>query len=764
MNQKTDRAKIEALAEKYIKKEKYLEAIAEYQKLLSGDEQDVQVWNVTGDLYIKANQKKKAVEEFKKIADHFEERGVFTKSIAIYKRISRLDPDDLESLKKLADLYCERGFISEARTEYSSLAAKLTKKNESEEAIETYKKLLKLDSDDVESRLSLAELFVKEKQVEQAVEELNEAAEYKIRKKDLKEADEILKKARALDKEHPRTLENMIDLFKLGKKKKEALKLVNEVLRKDKENLKALYLLGDLCFENNELKKAEEIFKKILSIQPKEVEARVRLGRIFIQAKKFDDALEFYRPLIDALIKKHREDKAIGLLGLILTAEKNHIPTLEKLAEIYRERKQKKSFEIVAQRLMKEYKRNKMEAKMKSLGEEIPELLPEEKAEPPEEEEEKAAPEEEAEPREEAVDEKPSEAEPIAIGESLEPLEQETPEPEGPEPETPEPEIPEPEGPEPEIIEPETSIPETPEPEIPEPEGPEPEITEGESDEASPDELIKADLEKADLFIQQGLIRNAKKILEDLKTNFPDDAQIAEKIQELGAIASQVKEEEISEHVEKTADKATGVFEGGEKLTSAEIFADTDIVPLVSQEIGEKRYFDLSHQLEEELEAIKHIFYQQTRGDTTVVEKELSQIVADFKIKVDKKIGSADLEARYNLGIAYLEQGLIDDAINEFKMASKDEKWEMESFTNLGECFKRKEDFGEAIKWYEKALKLVAGNSIQEYVLKYEIASLYEAKEESDKALLLFGEVKEWNPEYGDVTARIESIEKQASK
>jgi tetratricopeptide (TPR) repeat protein len=72
MNQKKDRARIEALAEKYIKKEKYEEAIFEYQKLLSGDEQDVQVWNIIGDLFIKANKKDKAISEFKKIADHFE--------------------------------------------------------------------------------------------------------------------------------------------------------------------------------------------------------------------------------------------------------------------------------------------------------------------------------------------------------------------------------------------------------------------------------------------------------------------------------------------------------------------------------------------------------------------------------------------------------------------------------------------------------------------------------------------------------------------
>jgi len=186
MNQNKERAKIEALAEKYIKKEKYEEAITEYQKLLSGDEQDFQVWNIIGDLFIKANQTGKAVAEFKKIAAHFEKKGIFTKSIAIYKRISRLAPDDIQTLKKLADLYCGRGFISEARAEYSNLAEKLTRKGKSEEAIEAYRKLLKLESDDAESRMNLAELLIKEGQVDQALDELNEAAEYKMRKNDVK--------------------------------------------------------------------------------------------------------------------------------------------------------------------------------------------------------------------------------------------------------------------------------------------------------------------------------------------------------------------------------------------------------------------------------------------------------------------------------------------------------------------------------------------------------------------------------------------------
>jgi tetratricopeptide (TPR) repeat protein len=389
------------------------------------------------------------------------------------------------------------------------------------------------------------------------------------------------------------------------------------------------------------------------------------------------------------------DDKAIGLLGLILMAQKDHLQSLEKLANIFKEKKQNKSYEIVARRLQKRYKKKNMAEKIASLEEEIAGIVPEKKKDKP-----------------------------IPLDVSIETAD--------------------PEASEPEIVEPEPATPE--------------------AAEETTDEMITMNLEKADRFIQQGLIRNARRILEDLKARSPNDERIDEKIKELGTLAIQAKDGESVEQVEKIAEKDTELFEGGEKLTSAEIFADTDIVPLVSQEIGEKRYFDLSHQLEEELAAIRHIFYQQARGDTTYVEKELSAIVSDFKIKVDEKIGTADMEARYNLGIAYLEQDLLDDAIKEFILASKDEKWELESFTNLGECYKRQDDFSEAIKWYEKAMKLVGVDSIQSYALKYEIASLYEAKKESDKALRLFGEVMEWNPDYGDVTTRIKSIEKQAAK
>ena len=152
MNVKIDKAKIEAIAEKHIKKGKLKEAILEYRKLLSGDEQDISIRNTIGDLYVKSNQKDKAIEEFKVIADLYEEKGLNSKSIASLKRIIRLNPKDLDTGNKLADLYQNQGFISEAKTEYSKLAKDYAQANEVKKAIKIYEKLLTLSPEDMDSR------------------------------------------------------------------------------------------------------------------------------------------------------------------------------------------------------------------------------------------------------------------------------------------------------------------------------------------------------------------------------------------------------------------------------------------------------------------------------------------------------------------------------------------------------------------------------------------------------------------------------------
>jgi tetratricopeptide (TPR) repeat protein len=283
MYSEKEKKKILELAKKYVKKGKLEEAIAEYQKLATSDPQDLNIRNVIGDLYLQSNQEDKAVAEFKKIADFYEKRGLLTKSLAIYKKIDRLRPADEEVAIKLADLLADQGFLSEAKKKYLEIAERLKDDKKAKEAISTYQKVLKLDKKEYRAKLNLADFYAKGGQQDRALAEFNEVAEFKIKSKEWKEAEDILNRAKALKEDDLRTLANLIEVLKKEKRKEEALNLIQKVLKKDRDNLRALSYLGTLYFEDNKFKKARETYQRILSLRPKDVEARVKLGRIYIQ-------------------------------------------------------------------------------------------------------------------------------------------------------------------------------------------------------------------------------------------------------------------------------------------------------------------------------------------------------------------------------------------------------------------------------------------------------------------------------------------------
>ena len=379
MGTERERARFLENAEKNVKRGKLQEAIQEYKKVLAVDPQDVHVRNIVSDLYLKSNQKDRAIEELYKVASHYEERGSYSQSMAVYKKIIKLNPGNIESSMKLADLYYAQGFLSEAKSEYSKIAKGLVKSQRTKEAIFLFEKLQKLDRKDVQTKISLADLYAKEGEVDKAVERYNDAAEMKIRTNAFKDAHEVLKRAKDLKEDHSRTVANMVKLLQKEDKKKDARKLIDNILKKNKDDANALRLLGNVHFEEKDFEKAELVFTQVISLKPKDVEARVKLGRISISKDELDKAFELYEPLVETLVKKQKFEKAVGLLGLILSAKKVHIPTLQALASLYQSAGQKKNLEIVYRVLLEEYrKENRNKEYMSVLGE-LVSLCPEDK-------------------------------------------------------------------------------------------------------------------------------------------------------------------------------------------------------------------------------------------------------------------------------------------------------------------------------------------------------------------------------------------------
>ena len=143
---------------------------------------------------------------------------------------------------------------------------------------------------------------------------------------------------------------------------------------------------------------------------------------------------------------------------------------------------------------------------------------------------------------------------------------------------------------------------------------------------------------------------------------------------------------------------------------------------------------------------------------TDLGDASLADIFREFQKGVDKQLGKEDYETRYNLGIAYKEMGLVDEAIAEFQLAAKDEARLLECASMLGICFIEKGMPKLAVKWFEKGLQ-APGRSDEEYQgLRYDLASALEQAGESDRALALFTELYGQDAKFRDVADKVRQL------
>ncbi|MGA2966279.1 MAG: tetratricopeptide repeat protein, partial [Terriglobales bacterium] len=185
-------------AEKFVQQGRLQNAIAEYDKILKNDPNDLTVNNTIGDLYSRLGDSAKAIECFKKVGDAYAAQGFTVKGIAMYKKIAKLQPSVDVSLK-LAELYTQQGLFNDARAQYLQVAEDFMKNGELEQAVRLFQKVLEMDPENVPMRVKLGEVYVRLGKKKEAWDLFSAAAESLRSRKSLAAAEDILKRLLALD-------------------------------------------------------------------------------------------------------------------------------------------------------------------------------------------------------------------------------------------------------------------------------------------------------------------------------------------------------------------------------------------------------------------------------------------------------------------------------------------------------------------------------------------------------------------------------------
>jgi tetratricopeptide (TPR) repeat protein len=145
---------------------------------------------------------------------------------------------------------------------------------------------------------------------------------------------------------------------------------------------------------------------------------------------------------------------------------------------------------------------------------------------------------------------------------------------------------------------------------------------------------------------------------------------------------------------------------------------------------------------------------------------DLADMFGELKqeLEEDSAATDEDPETHYNLGVAFREMGLLDEAIGELqKVCQAVDRGHpfphiMQTYTWLSQCFLDKGVPEAAVRWYERALKLTTIDAETRTALHYELASSYETAGDKVAALNHFMEVYGSNIDYRDVAERIKTL------
>jgi tetratricopeptide (TPR) repeat protein len=243
---------------------------------------------------------------------------------------------------------------------------------------------------------------------------------------------------------------------------------------------------------------------------------------------------------------------------------------------------------------------------------------------------------------------------------------------------------------------------------------------------------LESALEEAEFFASRGLFDDARTILDEQLARLPNHPLLVERLAELDV------QEKGGQGVSGTRPSPAANAAGG----------------------VEDRSFDIAESM--------------TEGDRSsgvgpsfgapADQVDVEDLFAKFKEGVAKQIDVDDGQSHYDLGVAYKEMGLLEDAIREFETAGRDPCRACVCHSMIGMIHLERGRINEAIDAFMSGLQAPERTRDEEAALTYEIGAAYEAKKMVKQALDHFTRCARIVPAFRDVQERIRRLQKTEPK
>jgi tetratricopeptide (TPR) repeat protein len=141
-------------------------------------------------------------------------------------------------------------------------------------------------------------------------------------------------------------------------------------------------------------------------------------------------------------------------------------------------------------------------------------------------------------------------------------------------------------------------------------------------------------------------------------------------------------------------------------------------------------------------------------------ERDFQEMLARFKQGIDENIDEGDFQSHYDLGVAFKEMGLLDEAIAELQKALRAPEGKLRSSEALGVCFIEKGAYVVAESILRRSLELPASGDQERLGVLYWLGRALEELGKRVEARELYGRVFAVDIRFRDVGERSKALAK----
>lgn len=711
-----DKSQIIKEAQRYLSRGQIDKAIEEWEKLIK-EYRDGNVYNTIGDLYLKKGDKKAAIDYYHRAASFFRSEGFSLKALALYKKILNLNISDSSSLIALGELSEEKGLATDATKYYLAATDALLKENKKNEIVDIYKRIIALSPTNIALRDRVAGLFLKEGLTHDALTEYLNIAKIYEESNNLEQAQNYLNKALELNPDEKDAMKCLAGLMERLGSLSEAIKYLERLINAYHDDLESLIKCAILLKKVGRYEDALEYLSKAIELKPEDVELYRLMGETYLLLKDKKRAWDSYKKVVDSLIGEKRINEALEITEQFRDFAPLEVGRLQ--ISLFRAKGDKeKEFQSLLFLADLLYDQGLHDDAI-GLYKEALQIHPDD-----------------------------MNLKRLLAEIEVRPIEEKT---------------------------------------------------------------IEELLIDADIFIKYSLFDEARAILEDLKVKDPRNIEVHRRLKSLyldlgdkeQAVTECIILSEIFRSLGET-DKSNAFLKEAfeinpddprikERMTTLEEKERRESLDDYAEELAEAEFYIRQGLQDDALriyEKLIKIFPENEelldkvailQGSPSKIEQEVAgqniletidleeiiepqldtevlEIFEEFKKGIEKQVEPEDIETHYNLGIAYKEMGLLDDAIREFQVSRGDPRFYVQSMTMLGICYMDKSLYPIAIKAFKEALENIETRDESYWGALYDLAVAYEKNGEVKKAFEIFTDIYSWNSKFRDISERLSQL------